>query len=195
MKRRRIEVNLKELDQVLEGARQAPLTDPDYEKLKTALHALGDALTPTRTTEKTHPVLGKKDERSSQEKAESKGTEAQSSGAKAAGHGRNGSAAFESAQKVETKHRQLKPGDGCPECPTGKVYAQKEPRTLIRVVGQAPIQATVHELERLRGNLCGQVFTAEPPEGVGPEKYDETVASMGKATGFSILPGRGDSAG
>jgi hypothetical protein len=37
MKRRRIEVNLKELDQVLEGARQAPLTDPDYERLKTAL--------------------------------------------------------------------------------------------------------------------------------------------------------------
>ncbi len=32
MKRRRIDVNLTELDQVLEGARQAPLTDPDYEK-------------------------------------------------------------------------------------------------------------------------------------------------------------------
>jgi hypothetical protein len=45
MKRRRIEVNLKELDQVLEGARQAPLTDPDYEKLKTALHALASIST------------------------------------------------------------------------------------------------------------------------------------------------------
>jgi hypothetical protein len=60
MKRPRIEVNLKELDQVLEGARQAPLTDPDYEKLKTALHVLVDALTPSRTTEKTNPVLGKR---------------------------------------------------------------------------------------------------------------------------------------
>jgi len=157
MKRRRVEVNLGELDQLLEGARQAPLTDPDYEKLKTALHALVDALTPSRTTEKTNPVLGKKDEPSSQPEAESKGTEDQSSAAKAAGHGRNGSAAFESAQKVETKHRQLQPGGACPECPNGKVYAQKEPQTLIRIV---------------------QVFTAEPPEGVGPEKYDETVASM-----------------
>ena len=178
MKRRRIEVNLKELDQVLEGARQAPLTDPDYEKLKTALHALVDALTPSRTTEKTHSVLEKKDESTSQPEAETKGTEDQSAGVKAPGHGRNGSAAFESAQKVEIKHQQLKPGEACPECPTGKVYAQKEPKTLIRIVGQAPIQATVHELERLRCHLCGQVFTAEPPEGVGTEKYDETVASM-----------------
>jgi transposase len=178
MKRRRIEVNLKELDQVLEGARQAPLTDPDYEKLKTALHALVDALTPSRMTEKTDSVLGKKEESSSQPEGESTGAEDQPSGVKAPGHGRNGSAAFESAQKVETKHQQLKSGEACPECPNGKVYTQKEPRTLIRLVGQAPIQGTVHELERLRCNLCGQVFTAEPPEGVGPEKYDETVASM-----------------
>jgi hypothetical protein len=30
----------------------------------------------------------------------------------------------------------------------------------------------------LRCNACGQVFTAEEPEGVGPEKYDETAAAM-----------------
>ena len=41
MKRRRIDVNLKELDQVLEGARQAPLSDPDYEKIKTCVACLG----------------------------------------------------------------------------------------------------------------------------------------------------------
>jgi hypothetical protein len=27
-------------------------------------------------------------------------------------------------------------------------------------------------------NLCGEVFTAPEPEGVGPEKYDETTAAM-----------------
>ena len=58
------------------------------------------------------------------------------------------------------------------------MYVQKEPKPLIRIVGQAPIQATVYELERLRCNLCGQVFTADPPEGVGADKYDETVGSM-----------------
>jgi hypothetical protein len=59
---------------------------------------------------------------------------------------------------------------------------QKEPKPLIRIVGQAPgpegTPATVYNLERLRCNLCGQVFTAEAPEGVGADKYDETVGSM-----------------
>ena len=45
-------------------------------------------------------------------------------------------------------------------------------------MGQAPLAATVYELEKLRCNLCGEVFTAEAPEGVGAEKYDETAASM-----------------
>ena len=58
------------------------------------------------------------------------------------------------------------------------MYAQKEPKVLVRIVGQAPLAATVYSLERLRCGACGQVFTAEEPEGVGPEKYDETAAAM-----------------
>jgi hypothetical protein len=46
------------------------------------------------------------------------------------------------------------------------------------MVGQAPLAATVYELDRLRCNLCGEVFTAREPEGIGPEKYDETTAAM-----------------
>ena len=42
--RRRVEVNLDELDQVLDGARQAPLSEADYDKLKGALHALAAML-------------------------------------------------------------------------------------------------------------------------------------------------------
>jgi transposase len=49
---------------------------------------------------------------------------------------------------------------------------------LVRIKGQAPIAATVYELEKLRCNLCGDVFTAAAPEGVGEKKYDETAASM-----------------
>ena len=37
--RSRLDVNLEELDRVLDGARQAPLSEDDYEKLKEALHA------------------------------------------------------------------------------------------------------------------------------------------------------------
>jgi hypothetical protein len=36
----------------------------------------------------------------------------------------------------------------------------------------------VYRLENLRCNLCGEVFTAQTPAGVGPEKYDATAASM-----------------
>ena len=49
---------------------------------------------------------------------------------------------------------------------------------LVRIVGQAPLAATVYSLERLRCGACGQVFTAKEPEGVGPEKYDETAGAM-----------------
>ena len=74
--------------------------------------------------------------------------------------------------------QQLKHGDRCPECGKGNVYGQKEPKVLVRIVGQAPLAATVYSLERLRCGACGQVFTAQEPEGVGPEKYDETAAAM-----------------
>jgi len=36
----------------------------------------------------------------------------------------------------------------------------------------------VHELEKLRCNLCGKVFTAAAPEGIGEEKYNAKAASM-----------------
>lgn len=97
---------------------------------------------------------------------------------KAKGHGRNGAESYKAAQKVEVSHPSLKPGNPCPECQEGKVYAQREPRLLVRVVGQAPLHATVYQMERLRCNLCGEVFTAEAPDGVGTKKYDETSASM-----------------
>lgn len=94
------------------------------------------------------------------------------------GHGRHGQSAYTGADRVPVGHESLKPGDRCPECGRGKVYRLQRPSVLIRVVGMAPLSATLYELERLRCNLCGQVFTARPPEGVEPVKYDETAATM-----------------
>jgi hypothetical protein len=42
--RRRVEVNLEELDRALDGARQAPLSEADCEKVKAALHAMAAML-------------------------------------------------------------------------------------------------------------------------------------------------------
>jgi ribosomal protein S27AE len=168
--RRRVDVNLDELDRVLDGARQEPLSEADYGKLKGALHALAAMLVRPRSTEKTGAVLEESDTAA--------GTQPDTNAAPPSGHGRNAAEAFSSAQKVDITHQKLKHGDRCPECGKGNVYGQKEPKVLVRVVGQAPLAATVYALERLRCGACGQVFTAQEPEGVGPEKYDETASAM-----------------
>ncbi len=170
--RRRVDVNLDELDRVLDGARQAPLSEDDYEKLKEALHALAAMLVRPRNTEKTSAVLGK-----SEGSETGAGTEPETN-APPPGHGRNGAEALVSSRKIAIAHAKLKHGDRCPECGKGNVYGQKDPKVLVRIVGQVPLAATVYSLERLRCGACGQVYTAQEPEGVGPEKYDETAAAM-----------------
>ena len=45
-------------------------------------------------------------------------------------------------------------------------------------MGQAPLKTTIFEMERLRCNACGQVFTAAQPETAGPDKYDATAVAM-----------------
>jgi len=99
-------------------------------------------------------------------------------GPKSPGHGRNGATRYSGATRIKVGHESLKWGDSCPECQKGKVYPQKTPALLVRLVGRAPIGGAVYELEKFRCNLCGEMFTAESPEGVGSEKYDETSASM-----------------
>lgn len=173
--RRRIDVNLEELDRTLDAARETPLSAEDCAKLKDTLHALVEMVVARqRTSEKTREVVSPETK-----PAESApGPESPSQPEKHAGHGRNGGDAFEGARRVSIAHQELKHGDCCPECGKGKVYGQKEPKVLVRIVGQAPIAATRYDLERLRCNACGQIFTAQEPEGVGSEKYDETAAAM-----------------
>jgi len=167
MKRPRMDVNLEELDQIIERGTHTPLSASESEKLKLVLHALAAMLPASRTTEKTKNVLGQSAAPAPENEPEP-----------AKGHGRNGASSYTGARKVTVPHPELHAGDPCPGCEKGKVYPQKEPRTLVRIVGQAPLAATVYELDRLRCNLCGEVFTAPEPEGIGSEKYDETAAAM-----------------
>ena len=152
---------------------KTPLSEADCDKVKTALHALAAMLVRPRNTEKTNAVLPKSEDSETMPALSRMTTRRRSQG-----HGRNGAEAFSGAQKIEIKHQNLKHGDRCPDCGKGNVYGQKEPKVLVRIVGQAPLAATVYSLERLRCGACGQVFTAQEPEGVGPEKYDETATAM-----------------
>jgi transposase len=191
----RIDVGTEELNQLLERAREL-LSEEDYRKLKAAVDTLeyltelvADKDTTIRhlrqlllpaSTEKTKEVLAKASAvppaapvtENTAEGEEQKEPEPQP------GHGRNGADAFTGAHQVEVSHQKLKHGGRCPECGKGNIYGQKEPKVLVRIIGQAPLAATVYSLERLRCGACGQVFTAQEPEGVGLEKYDETAAAM-----------------
>ena len=187
----RLDVTIEELESLLEQARQEPLREEGYQKLLASVHtlryvtellekkettlaALRELLCPA-STEKTDKVLKQAGIYTGEKKPESP---AKKSNRTAAGHGRNGATAYRGAQKVNVPHELLKPGDVCPDGCGGKVYRQREPGVLVRVKGQAPLAATVYELEKLRCNLCGNVYTAAAPPEAGEKKYDETAVAM-----------------
>ena len=90
------------------------------------------------------------------------------------GHGRNGADAYRAAERVDVTHPSLSAGDACPACGQGTVY-EKAPGVVVRITGQPPLAATIYSLQKLRCHLCGQVFTADAPDG---KKYDARAASM-----------------
>ena len=193
----RIEVSVQEISAIVERTQTGALSAADHAKLKAAIDtfALITAQLLTKTvsvdrlrnmifgasSERTRDVLGD----STEETELTPGAEPPGASTlpatprpKAPGHGRNGAAAYTGATRVTVTHPDLHSGEPCPGCTSGKLYAQSEPAKLLRIMGVAPLSATVYERERLRCNLCGEVYTAPSPEGVGEEKYDATATSM-----------------
>ncbi len=76
----------------------------------------------------------------------------------------------------------IKKGDTCVECLTGKVY-KTEPGSLLRITGQSPFKPEQHVMERLRCNTCGAYFTASLPtnvltDGSVSQKYGYSARSL-----------------
>ncbi len=203
-----VEVDVGRLKSLLERTEQKAFETEDYETIRgvlesyfyvtnlidqksTTLARLRKLLFGART-EKTAEVIGQRGEASGVGQAgepsaqsataeverEQQADASDASRSKRKGHGRNGADDYPGAIRLEVPHKSLQPGDACPECLRGTVYEAASPGVLIRFVGQAPVQATVYQLQKLRCGLCGQLFTAEPPAGIGVEKYDATVGSM-----------------
>ena len=189
-----IDMDREELNRLVERA-QASLSAEDYRKVKgmaEALTYLSDLVADQQTTirdlrelmfpactEKTEAVLKSAGMERTKKPADKPGEQKPGDEKpKQPGHGRNGAEDYRHPRRVKIQHASLKPGDHCPGCWKGKVYEQKEPRQLVRVVGQAPLAATIYDLQCLRCNLCGEVYCAEAPEGVGEDKYDESAAAM-----------------
>ncbi len=98
---------------------------------------------------------------------------------KSNGHGRNDADAYKGAQVVNVEHKDLKPGDDCPdEYCDGKLYEMSEPGVFIQVVGSPLATATRYNLQKLRCTLCQKIYQASLPEGVSDKKYDENFVAM-----------------
>jgi len=198
-----IELDMDELKDLLERA-EAALDAKDYETIKAVVESYayiadlvgGKNITISRlqkmlfgsSTEKTAAVIGagtdaeapplRDEDAATDSPADSETPPEHDPPTPSKGHGRNGADAYRGAEKIQVPHETLQPGDACPNCTQGTVYEVSRPGVLVRITGQAPVWAKVYQLQKLRCNLCGKVFTAQPPEGVGSQKYDATAGSM-----------------
>jgi len=191
-KPKRIDLSQKELDALIERVEAGTLLDSDREIIKAMAetisllsHAVDAKSTAIKrllklifgsSTEKTAAVLKDKETSSTEKKNDKKSDGADKS--KPKGHGRNGVSSYSGADKVNIQHDTLKPKDKCPKCLKGKLYEVKIPKTVVRITGKAPLHATVFEMQKLRCNLCGEIFAAEEPPGIGKEKYDAKSGAM-----------------
>jgi transposase len=152
---------------VIGGSKGVEKTSPEAAAVDAPAAGAGEARA-TVNTETIAETLGESDPSASDEAS-----------AGPPGHGRNGADTYTGAEKIEVRHESLQPGDPCPNCEAGTLYDTRRPGVLVRLVGQAPVGATVYYLQKLRCGLCGALFTADPPTGVSAgEKYDPTVGSM-----------------
>jgi hypothetical protein len=188
-KPKRIDLSQEELDALIQRLEAGTLSDKDREIIKAmaeTISILSQAVDEKSSsirrllkmifgssTEKTEKVVNNH----SKEKVtpEKSGNPDK---VKPKGHGRNGAETYEGADKVVIGHDTLKVKDKCPVCLKGKVYEIKTPKTVVRITGQSPLKATVFEMQRLRCNLCGEIFTANAPAGIGEEKYDAESGAM-----------------
>jgi transposase len=196
---KRIDLNLDQVDALLKRVESGSLKESDYEIIKAmaeTIHLLSQAVDEKATsirrllrmlfgasTEKLENLIKNKDKNKSgsagsntsgRDPADKKNKPDQ----KPEGHGRNGAADYTGADQVKMLHATLKPGDKCPACLKGKVYDMSVPAVIVRITGKAPLQATVYQMQKLRCNLCGEIFKADTPSGVGEEKYDEASGAM-----------------
>ena len=113
------------------------------------MHAMAERLRPKRSTEKTSTVLQRRGTSGALSRNRTRTTRLHP------GMDATAPLHLPGANRVAIAHPTLQSGDTCPECGEGRVYRQKEPATLVRIVGQAPLKTTVFEMERLRCNACG----------------------------------------
>jgi transposase len=190
-----LEVDFAELERALERA-QPLLAATDHQLFTVTVHALHQVTVELDDKTTTigrlrQMIFGKKSEKSrdvlkptsaSMERAHREKPKRE---APPRGHGRNSVEAYTGATTVCIKHPQFEAGERCPECQKGKLHPFA-PTQLIRISGQAALNATRYVLEKLRCGLCGMLFTAPLPAGVGKEKYAPSAVAMLAAVKYNL---------
>jgi hypothetical protein len=110
-------------------------------RTETSKNVLGKSKEESKESERSDADVPSDNAADPPEKKNGKGNK----GEKRKGHGRNGAAAYTGADKVRVPNATLKAADLCPLCSKGKIYEIKTPGVVIRLVGRAPIHATVYE--------------------------------------------------
>jgi len=183
-----LEVNMDEIKKLAQRAREGPLSQEECDLIQALAESyinLRDEIGDKKASidRLRQLVFGAKTEsrknvRKMTGTAHSEGQEEGQEKEKRKGHGRMPAESYTGVEKIEVAHESLSSGDPCPHaCCKGRVY-DKDPRVLIRIKGGPPFRGTAYRQACLRCNLCGEVFLATLPEGVGEKKYDETVPSM-----------------
>ncbi len=193
----RIDLNLEQVDDLLKRVESGCLQAGDYQLIKamvetiellsqcvdekaTSIKRLLRMLFGARTEKLKNVIKDKHKEQSDASKSKKENTPDKSNKPepKPKGHGRNAAADYTGAEQIKVPHATLKPGDNCPGCLKGIVYEMKVPKLVVRITGKAPIDAKVYQMQKLRCNLCGEIFIADTPAGIGEEKYDAASGAM-----------------
>lgn len=179
-----IRLTTEELDALIERVESGCLQDKDVEIIKAMAHAvkvLSQAVKDKASSIKKllGMVFGPKTEKKDKVlKTRTPGTCKKDKPGTREGHGRRPGDDFTGAEKKSVPHEKLKHKDPCPLCPKGILYRLKKPGRVICFVGQVPIDAIIYELEKLRCNLCGEVFTAQAPGNKAGRDYDASAMAM-----------------
>ncbi|MBT8331797.1 MAG: transposase, partial [Deltaproteobacteria bacterium] len=191
----RIDLNLEQVDALLKRVQSGCLQDGDYEIIKamvetiellsqcvdekaTSIRRLLRMLFGPRTEKLKNVIKDEQKEKSDSSKSKQQHLTDKNNKPKPKGHGRNAAADYTGAELIKVDHANLKPQDNCPGCLKGILYEMKVPKVVVRITGKAPIDAKVYQMQKLRCNLCGEIFIADTPPGIGEEKYDAASAAM-----------------
>jgi hypothetical protein len=158
----------------------ARVSPEDYQVIAGMTHALPEMLTlleehPATLRKLQHLLFGAKSEATDRVCPPVGSPVAPPPKLRRQGHGRIRAQDYTGARWVEIPHPDLQPGCRCPLCAQGAVRAQKTKAIVLRIAASPPIAATGYQMERLRCDACGAVFTAPVPAAAGQEKYAPSV--------------------